>query len=72
MAKRRPPSELTPYELRERMIREGRRIVGDCEQAIRDAEYWNSINPNETPMDVEDFRIHRAQVLSVLRQLEAL
>lgn len=34
-----------------------RRIINEQEQIIRDVTYWNGLNPNEKPFDVEGCRV---------------
>ena len=41
---------------RERIIRRTRQQIAECDQAVRDVEYWNKINPKETPFDPAPFR----------------
>lgn len=38
-------------KLRQKIIRDTNRQIAEFEQVICDVEYWNSINPNETPFD---------------------
>lgn len=33
------------------------KIINQCSQMIRDGSYWNSINPEEEPLDLEPERV---------------
>lgn len=65
----RPPEELTPDELRARIVRQSRKIVRECDQVIADCESWADNRPDEEPLDFEWARVWRAQAAGVLRQL---
>ena len=41
-------------------------MIAECEQAILDATYWNSINPQHPPLDVEQARV----TIHLLREFE--
>lgn len=53
--------------LKARMLKRCDRMIRECEQGIRDTLYWNSINPNETPLDVEPERV----TIALLRKFQA-
>jgi hypothetical protein len=67
----KPMVEPTKDELKQRIISRARKVVRECDQAIRDAEYWNSLphNKNETPLDVEDFRVMRDGAMKTLTSM---
>jgi hypothetical protein len=67
MRDKRPPEELTEYELRERLIRQARKIVRECELDINTVEYWMRHHPDEEPIDIEPFRVYRAYGMSILK-----
>lgn len=39
---------------RRRLIKSYSRTIRQCEQLVRDIQYWNSINPRHQPFDCED------------------
>ena len=47
-------------------IRRLRKIIRELEQSIRDASYWNSINPDEQPVDFEPERVMLAKARACL------
>lgn len=52
---------MTEHErVRRRLIRGYTRILKDCEQAIRDCEWWNTHRTECEPMDGEDFKVMAA------------
>ena len=55
---------MTPMHPRDRLLK----IIHDCQQGIRLADWWNANHPDESPMDSEFERV----VISKARQaLEA-
>lgn len=34
-----------------------KKVIAECEQLIRDTDYWNRLNPNEQPIDYEPERV---------------
>lgn len=62
----RPPDQLTPVELRERLIRNARRVYRECNQCVVDGEAWMALHPTDDPLDLEWFKVNRASALKVL------
>ena len=69
MRDNRPPDQLTPDELRARIVRNSRKVLRECRQAVLDGEYWMRINPEEKPVDLEWFKIQAANARGILEQL---
>lgn len=63
----RPPEELTPDELKGRIIRNARRVYRECNQCVVDGEYWMRLNPAEGPLDLEWFKVQASRAAQVLR-----
>lgn len=69
---KRPSQDLTKEELRARIVWRARKVARECEQAIRDGEYWMALPHNLAAghvLDLEGFRVDRAKALDLLRQL---
>lgn len=56
---------------RRRIIRRCRKIIGECRQCVIDGEFWNSINPQCEPLDLEYFRVQAHLAERVLQKAEA-
>ena len=68
MAKRK---SLSREELRQRIIKRCRKVVRDCEQTIRDGEYWQNLPHNRQTgqvLDLEHFRAMRNWALRTIQE----
>ncbi len=68
MRDNRPSNELSREELRERIIKNARRIYAECSQVIRDGESWADNRPEFEPIDFEWARVFRANAAKTLEQ----
>jgi hypothetical protein len=56
--------------VKRRLQRGYRRVLRQCEQAIRDCRSWNRINPTERPLDCEWFIVYAAGLRKCLAAIE--
>lgn len=66
MRDRRPPEELTPDELKARMIQNARSLYREAEEVIAVGEWWANNRTDCEPIDFEWARLVRANALKVL------
>lgn len=62
---------LTPRDqLKRRIVLRARKVVRECDQAIRDFEYWNGLQAERgrKPIAIDDFREMRAAAQGVIDQ----
>jgi Ni,Fe-hydrogenase III component G len=45
-------------------------MLAECEQAIRDCDYWNAIHPDDFPIDAEWFKVQAAGCRKTLAAIE--
>ena len=63
---------LSKDAIRRRIIRRAKKVLGECEQSIRDGEYWQSLPQNKGQahkIDLEWFRVERARMLKLLKDM---
>jgi hypothetical protein len=71
MSKAKQP---TRDELRQRIIHRCRKVVRDCEQALRDIAYWQRLHPrdaNALDDQADEFRRMKQYAESTLEQFKA-
>ncbi len=61
-------SDPTALETRARIITNARAIIWECDEGIRDTEIWNGHNTDQPPIDFEELRVTRAEMIKVLQQ----
>lgn len=66
MAKKQPTAR---DQHKRKIVLRARRIIRECDQAIRDVEYWNSLNPRKKPIDAEEFKLFRQHAQRTIDQL---
>lgn len=62
---------MTEIEKVKRRLKRGfGRMLAECEQAIRDCEYWNDNRTEHPPMDAEWFKVQAAGLRKCLAAIE--
>jgi uncharacterized protein YqcC (DUF446 family) len=54
-----------------RLTRRCRKIIDECDQALRDIGWWNENRTEHPPLDPEPFRVHGMLAREVLSYVEA-
>lgn len=57
--------------VRRRLRRNYRRMLAECEQTVRDLDYWAGNRPEHPPIDSEWFKVQAAGLRKCLAALEA-